>query len=154
MLYPLSICGLVLSPFAAIRMFRMAGDRELDPTRYAILGAVYSILFVFPWLYLSATVRGRSFPISGVLFVLYVAWLIGPISTSLALGATGEGWQWVAAGTIMVLACVGSMILMAFSALSDPYERKKSLRHGSPPFKHIIPFACTYASVWLMRLEF
>lgn len=148
LLYLLSVIGLVLSPFAAIGMFRMAGDRGLDPTRYAILAALCSVLFVLPWLYMVAIVRGRRFPIGRVLITFYIVWLIGPIYNSFFILGTSAGGTWLGmAGIIMGLAWVISLLWMV---VSDPYDR--SLRCALLPLKHIVPFACMFVSVWSMRM--
>lgn len=78
----LVVVGLIWMPFAAFISWRIAKGRALPPTRYAIAGAIYYALFLFPWFYLVATQRGKSVS-NGILrlayILLYAIWMIGPI---------------------------------------------------------------------------
>ncbi len=75
--------GLVCAPFAAMVSWKAARKRRLKPGLYLVMGAMYSVAFLLPWLYLTARLRGNAFPPNAIrigYFVLYATWLLGPIS--------------------------------------------------------------------------
>ena len=47
------------SPFAALTCARIARRNGLNARRYAMLGAMYSVLLFLPWLYLTLRMRGK-----------------------------------------------------------------------------------------------
>ena len=56
------IVGVLWSPVAAVLCARAAGKRGLAPWRYAMLGALYSILMIVPWVLLLQRLRGKQIP--------------------------------------------------------------------------------------------
>ncbi len=56
----------------------------LSLSRYAMAGALYSLLFLFPYVYLAARMNNRSFPtfvVGLVYFVLFIViWMGGALS--------------------------------------------------------------------------
>ena len=70
--------GVLWAPFAALTCARVARSRGLDRRKYALAGAVYSILFFWPWVYLVTRLYGRKIPgpvIRGAYVLLYgVIW--------------------------------------------------------------------------------
>ena len=82
------VLGALWAPFAALLCAKEARRRGLDPRRYAKAGALYSVLFFFPWVYLMARMRGRTVPVaavSAVYVLLYVVWLYGSVLVSLSI---------------------------------------------------------------------
>ena len=66
--------GLLWVPLAALICARMARARNLNPSKYAIAGAVYSMMFFWPWVYLIARLNGKTIPsrvIRGAYILLY-----------------------------------------------------------------------------------
>ncbi len=83
----LVLAGLLWAPFGALICGRSARSRGLSVRRYAAVGAVFSVLYFFPWLHLA--LRMHSWYLLPSLiwwayFVLYVIfWLIGVIGFGL-----------------------------------------------------------------------
>lgn len=79
----LILSGAIWSPFAAVKAWRLARRAGLSPVRYALLGALYSVLLVVPSVYLLRRLRGQSLPRNLVVasyWVLYgVIWGFGAI---------------------------------------------------------------------------
>ena len=66
-LFPLALLtmpalGLLWAPFAALVCSRAARARGLETRRYALAGAIYSILFFWPWVYLILRMYNKHIP--------------------------------------------------------------------------------------------
>ena len=75
----LAFCGLLWSPFAAIRCARVARGRGLNTSLFAWKGFAFSLLYLFPWSYLMARIQGAeaSRLWAGFAYVvLYYVWLV------------------------------------------------------------------------------
>ena len=74
--------GLLWAPFATMICARTARARGLDSRRYAIAGAVYSVLFLLPSIFLIARIHNKSTPgcLTRSAYVLIYGWL-WPVST-------------------------------------------------------------------------
>ena len=73
----IAVLGLLWSPIAATISWRLARNRGLHGLGYAFAGAVYSALFLVPWLYLTMRLVGKMPPIWMIgfsYFLLYLAW--------------------------------------------------------------------------------
>ncbi len=85
--WPSLAVGLLWAPFAALICARMAKSRGLDKRRYATVGAIYSILFFWPWAYLVARMRDKNVPsyfVKGTYIILYcVVWPLATLSAIL-----------------------------------------------------------------------
>lgn len=79
----IALAGLLWAPFGALICARTARNKGLPVGRYAVAGAVFSVLYFFPWLYLSSRMNDRYLEnslIRWAYFVLYVMfWLFGVI---------------------------------------------------------------------------
>ena len=75
LLVPLSI---VWAPFAALISASQARRRgSTDWRYYRMVGALYSVLLLLPWIYLTLRLAGRTVPLSlirGVYIAIYVLW--------------------------------------------------------------------------------
>ena len=73
----IAVLGLLWSPCAATISWRLARNRGLHGLGYAFAGAVYSALFLGPWLYLTMRLVGKTPPrwmIGFSYFLLYLVW--------------------------------------------------------------------------------
>ena len=148
----LTMLGLMWSPFAALISWRMAGNRGLSGSRYAITGAVYSILLLLPWIYMVMALRGKRISaglIDLAYFFLYMAWLVGPIAVMyLRFVVIAESTSVVAIGvlTAVVIAWVVSLAILAKSWL---FQVQRSARGREPiiDLKYIMPFGLVVASI-------
>ena len=77
--------GVLWMPFAALFCARAARSRGLDSGRYAVAGAIYSILLFIPWVYLVLRLRGRELPSSLVrmayIILFFGIWPLATLST-------------------------------------------------------------------------
>lgn len=74
--------GFLWTPAAAVICACRARARGLSVSRYALFGALCSVLFIVPWIYLVARMYDKSIPrniVRTVYIILYALWLIGPI---------------------------------------------------------------------------
>ena len=84
----ISVLGAILAPYAAIHSYREASSHRLSGLKYTIMGAVCSLLFLFPWYYLNARLQGQTLSTALVVFaliLLYSTWVLGPIGFLLFL---------------------------------------------------------------------
>ena len=86
-LFPLALLtlpalGLLWAPFAALFCSRVARARGLETRRYALAGAIYSILFFWPWIYLILRMYNKHIP-GCVIRIVYILTygVMWPIST-------------------------------------------------------------------------
>ena len=70
----------ILSPFAALTCWLIARSRGLSQYRYAAAGALYSILFILPLIYLVLRMYGRSVPIGVIDSLAIRLFRAGPVS--------------------------------------------------------------------------
>ena len=72
------VIGWIWAPFAALVCGHVARARGLEARKFAAVGALYSTLFFWPWVYLVLRMHGRTVPtpmIRGAYIVLYaVIW--------------------------------------------------------------------------------
>ena len=156
----LAIVGLMWSPFAALISWRMAGNRGLSGSRYAITGAVYSMLLVLPWIYMVMALRCKRIStglVDFAYFFLYMAWLVGPIAFMyLGFVFFAESTSVVAIGvlTALVLAWMVSLAILVKSWLPSLFEVHRSSRGREPilDLKHIMPFGLVVASTGVSYL--
>ena len=78
----LAVIGPLWMPFASLICARIAHKKGLSGWRYALAGALYSLLLFWPWVYLVARMNDKRVPrffIGLFYFFVYVAWLLGSI---------------------------------------------------------------------------
>lgn len=74
--------GLAWAPFGALVYAREGKRRGHSPVRYAVTGAVYSLLFYVPWLYGKKWIDHKPLPRNNVVWAyafLYLIWILVPI---------------------------------------------------------------------------
>ena len=73
-----AVFGIAWAPIAAAVCWAIARSKKFDVWRYAFIGALYSVLLFFPWLYLVARMYDQTIPRALIRFVyglLYVCWI-------------------------------------------------------------------------------
>lgn len=156
--------GLLWSPIGAWICWRTARSKGFQPWRYAIWGAIYSVSFFLPWVYLLLRMHGRSVSVSVVKTVykfLYGIWLFGPIPSLLmppitylqvtsgdsaeSIAEIGELRFWFLAMLITsLLMFVGSLVMIDVAANKSKQKvvnQPESTREVLPDIAYILPFA-------------
>ena len=162
------VFGLLWAPFAALITARMANNRGLERRKYAIVGATYSVLFFWPWVYLIARMRNRriwGWVIRCVYVILYgliwpVTWLASAINLIFLSAYVSSVLSWILS-PLLLLSVV--MWFISKRNLTKWQRGYAKMRNGSPvdvlPDRvYILPFAYAFASVlfftilWLGQL--
>ncbi len=84
----LAAVGLLWMPFGAFIYAREGRRKGQNPIRYAMAGAICSLLFYVPWLYVKKWIENKPVPHKNVIWAyafLYLIWLFGPIPVWLVL---------------------------------------------------------------------
>ena len=161
--------GLAWVPFGAALMWKVARDRNLAAGRYAVAGAIYSLLFLIPWIYLFIVIiRGKFTPKLATLlhFILYGFWLLGPVLFLSVISYRSYNLRDIsnpfvpsrsAFDTILPIA---SFMVIAFMWLVNfgffMYRRSKGYSivpdstGKSPSYSFIVPFACAAVSLLII----
>ena len=159
-LYIVAVICLLWSPVAAYACARAARAKGLDARRYAIAGAIYSILLFLPWIYLWSKLRDkplRSMTVTAGYVLLYLAWLAGPIS-SMAIVSFDDRFNRTL--LFVMLAILGFSLLLVkypklFIARIDVIDvpdyalRKQLLSPYLAPFVFAYVSLGLFASLWL-----
>lgn len=75
----LALFGLLWSPFAAAKCARTARGMGLPSSLFAWKGFAFSILYLFPWFYLMARIRGEEasrFWVGFAYWVVFYVWMV------------------------------------------------------------------------------
>ena len=119
----LQATGILFAPFAALVCARLAKKGNLSVRRYALYGAIHSVLLFLPWLYLVRKMQGKPMiadTIKTWIKVVFIIWL----GILVCLGAflvtpLEEGWppwrsefdhepaEWVMWWTLLVAELLG-----------------------------------------------
>ena len=78
-----AMLGFLWMPAAAVICAWRARSRGLPIFSYALFGALCSVLFIIPWIFLMARMYDKNIPkivVKIVYIALYGIWLIGPVS--------------------------------------------------------------------------
>ena len=153
--------GVAWAPFAAVVSFFAARSQGLPPFRYAGIGALYSALSFFLWLYWVLRLFNKKIPSSAIVIVytvLYTLWL-GPIIVLFAFifAATYPDTPGfvnsepeisiavvVVSCSMVLLAFVTSLLLILPSSNFSPRDNTDGLR-VSP--RYLISFALMHISM-------
>ena len=150
--WPSFALGLLWAPFGALVCARMAQSRGLNRRRYAVAGAVYSILFLWPWIYLIARMHNKGvpgLPVRAAYIILYcIVWPLATLSVVLpALGA-----EPLRPFLLVVLPSVLTWFLSLKNLIGwgrSNWQRSNDPSDGVMPERvYIMPFA--YAFVWTL----
>lgn len=154
-----AVLGLLWAPFAALSCAFIAGKRGLSARRYAVAGAIYSILFLLPWFYLLAELLNRRLP--GFLIrlgyaVLYIGWIVGIIGLAFLFIITSAytsagGYVFLGAGIVMVFL---SWWQLAFAEIFDSSRGRLSRQSLLSRFFYLSPFIYAYSNTLLFFVAF
>ena len=86
----ITLVGIGASPVVAATCALLARRRGLSMRRYAIAGAIYSVLSFLPGVYLIAVLAGRT-PPKALIVLAYLAMLVMWVASSIALAMFGMG---------------------------------------------------------------
>ena len=156
-----AVLGLVWMPCAALICALTARSRGLSVTRYAIAGAVYSILLSLPWIYLWFRMRNRPLPffiiVAGYVF-LYVTWIFAHLSVMIffatALGhRTGIALAWTVS-LLLVFSLAHLVIHHKTRAHTKPNSIDELEDNLLIPWAAIGPFVYKYIGMVLYVMGF
>ena len=144
--------GLLWAPFGALICARMARSRGLNRRRYAAAGAVYSVLFFWPWVYLVARMANRAVPaylVRGAYATVY--FLIWPLA-ALSLCFPAMGASVLRPLLLLLLPCAVTWFISLKNLLGlNKYEWRTDDDDSEgiiPERVYIMPLA--YAFVWTL----
>ena len=159
----LAVIGLLWSPIAAYTCARTARARGLNTRRYAITGAIYSILLFLPWVYLWSNLRNK--PLSRKTITLgyiltYVLWLFGPIALVGTVIGTAFDYERDPAWTIILLVMLTMVVISVLHQVVAKSTVKSTHSHSSgkhatdllPALANIMPFVYAYIGIILVIL--
>lgn len=154
-LLAVSLAGLIWMPFAAASCMYVARSKGLNVNAYGIAGAVYSVLFILPWVYLVLRMYDVSIDkrvVRAVYVVLYVyVWMLGVMVLNVTI-ALDQDWRAIA--FLLLLVNIITWIVSADMVQRRNLEDRKEefhipRRHSNnemqqaslPHFVYLIPFA-------------
>ena len=143
----IAVLGLLWSPFAAAISWRLARNRGLHGLGYAFAGAVYSALFLGPWLYLTMRLVGITPPrwmIGFSYILLYLVWsapiyYVGTLGIAKSSSALEETTFWILGVAMLAL------LLMSLLVLLNRDERLQVSRVLPAP-RYVFPFVGAWVS--------
>ena len=152
--------SVMFSPLAAVTCMWLAHRRGLNVRRYGLLGAVYAIFFLFPWIYLVTRLLGRTMSpaIAGAGYlVLYLGWIgliiaifdVARIEASQQNPEASPALYFVAA-CFGVIAAVGSAAALVLIDGRNSWEDSSSAYTLSP--RELAPFALAFITVVVLIL--
>ena len=149
------------SPFAALACARIARRKGLSARRYAIYGAIYSVLLFLPWRHLIRRMRGEPvsrasvrnayeavYAVAAILLICNIVYLIGEIIE--------YPYHYDFFSTFAVLTVAASLALGAGMVSISRANRRTAEREmqgdscgdvASPDLSYIAPFAWAWASM-------
>ena len=157
--------GLIWMPFAAATCAVVARRKGFDVKAYSVAGAVYSVLFVIPWIYLVLRMHGISVSrrvMHSIYVVMYVyVWMLGLMVLNVIMVFDSD---WRGVGILLLLVNMITWIVSAdMVQRRNRYDREQEAlivrRHNVeyenemkqtslPHFVYIIPFAVVLA--WML----
>lgn len=127
-----------------------------NPLRYALVGALYSALFLLPGIYLAVRIVFDR-PVPKVLvypwyFILYFCWVAGPIVLLLVNSQMegSVGRVYMVAGLTMLVVLLGSLINIFRVQVSQSDQASRIL----PNLRYVLPFVFYSASLILVVILF
>ena len=164
----LAALGLLWAPFAALISALTAKSRGLSPRRSAITGAIFSMLFLLPWIYLWAWQRNRPLSSSAIasgyvlLYGLWTLGLIGQVGVVLLVHSGDNLSESSTSGgmTVLFVALIAMLILsvcqlgIAGMKSYNPFSNGERILPLHPPshLLYLSPFIYAYISMILLFL--
>ena len=160
---------LLWAPWGGMICARLARSKGLSVHHSATVGAIYSILFFFPWLYLVMRIHNRTVwkpAIWFVYFSLYAGWLFGTITTMLlplsvhqvGSGSLYNSYLLLSLGmfSAMCIAWCGSLFHLVIAVLGSKdgtaIVETSNPEDGLIGGVYIAPFALSFASMALLPI--
>ena len=148
----LAAVGLLWMPFGAFIYAKEGKKRGHSPIRYAVSGAICSLLFYIPWLYVKKWIENKPVPHKNIIWAyafLYLAWISGPIPFWMALSSSPAG------DFSADLIFGGLLALFGLSAILLIYARKQSLVDNGPlpRLPYLLPLIGLYAGYALLVIR-
>ncbi len=157
--------GVLFAPFAALICYIRARSMGLSPVHYTRVGALYSILLFFPWIYLILRMHNKTVPnfLIGIgYFVLYTMWFFASIVVFVVIaiffGIVALGFFTEGEGTyihilmfcaVLITLCVDVGAWILSMVRLDRFHRNHIPSEEILPDRaYIMPFA--YTPVWIV----
>ena len=143
------VLGLIWAPFAAWLCARAARARRLDSRKFAVAGAVYSILLFWPWVYLILRIRGKRVPGRAVHVVYIILYsIVWPASGLTIMFATLGSSRWFVMVCLALVLCNVVTWFISHRRLAGWHRRHgRSMPNEAdevlPNRAYIMPFAYT-----------
>ena len=141
----LTALGLAWMPFGAFIYAREGKRKGQSPVRYAFTGAVSSLLFYIPWLYIKKWIEGKPVPRKNIICAyafLYVAWISGPFAlwSVVFFSSVAPFVDRLLAGAFLLVIVLTLLILVS--------ARKQGNMHNGylPRWPYLLPLLGAYVS--------
>lgn len=154
----LFLTGLICAPFAATICALTARHRGLNTRLYAVAGAIYSVLFILPFIYLILRTYGWQTKRNivqiayGVLHV-YV-WLAGVIVYDLWVMSISTGW--IGIQLALLAANIVTLVVSMGTMYGNNHYNKEYVNQGVanqlPYLRYMIPFILLLVWVIISRI--
>ena len=152
--------GVLWAPFAAVLCFNKAEAIGLPSIRYALMGALYSVLFLMPLIYLSARMDGKRVPRGLVIlayFVLYGCICMAGAAVGLSFvvnflldlvngAVSGFGKSMIPISVYSVF-MISMILTLLIHIKAPPDSSAKGFRESLPAFPYVLPFVLAFG--WL-----
>ena len=151
-----TVPSLLFAPFASVICMLIALRRGQSILSYGLLGALYSIAYLLPWIYLITRLSGRRMP-RKVIMVGYVAIYVNGIAVSFGLfalafldyeGYGGETAWTLLTGLVLIVGASTWLLGIIHRWRTDPHRETK---HSSKEYTHT-PEDLVYLTPFLLTL--
>ena len=148
----LAAVGLLWMPFGAFIYAREGRRKGQSPILYAVSGAICSLLFYVPWLYVKKWIENKPVPHKNIIWAyafVYLAWISGPIPFWMALSSSPTG------DLSADLIFGGLLAFFGLSVILLIYARKQSLVGNGPlpRLPYLLPLIGLYAGYALLVIR-
>ena len=156
----LAVISLLWAPFGAFIAARTARLQGLPPGRSALVGGLYSALFIAPWGFLMLTMRGKHLHggrVTMVFFLLHIIWLVGlfgialvtawPFATPEVPEVTGDPTALFVFNTIVIGVLWGVSIYITANLPAVEISKNTTIQK-----RYVLPFALCYVSLILAAI--
>ena len=144
----LFILGVGWAPMAAVVCWMIARRKGLSTRRFAVMGGVFSVLLLFPWVYIVLRMVNLRVPqLLVILFyvTVYASWAINLFWAfqypDHAVGMERVAiWIWALVSATGFLASLGWLLIKYESPPSPRATRNPAWSERMPELRHLIPF--------------
>ena len=154
--------GIVWAPFAATISALQSYKRGSEIWwYYGLVGAIYSLCFLFPWFFLAVRLSGKRislwFIVAGY-FVLYIFWILGLIfafsfgTSTFKTPSLTFLLAFYSSGAVAILSAVGLLWSLQHRIRQERQQSSdRYYRHTVSDFAYLTPFVFTAALPLLFR---